>query len=257
VVERTAEKKGGRSKLVEKEMTEDVAYIILVTGRFHWLLEPLTYFYEKYMPVPLLFFSDRPIDGHNYKQVFPHNMAIYNEPCGQIVKRALRELGEHFVVFGYMDIWPVNPVNLNYVAKLERYMRDNPCVSRGNLWSDVDNQVKTYGELVWTDGAFSIVRLPKSIGGVGCSHLMPAIWSKDFLLEFIEDQWSFDAIELPGQYKFQRQEKWHTVGTIPSLFDICHLCYTADKTEARLSTIRNEQDRQYVRQFVPKEYTIT
>ena len=94
------------------------------------------------------------------------------------------------------------------------------------------------------------------IGQIGATSLLPALWRRDFLLEFAEDDWTFDHIEL-AQDKFYRQTKWHSVGILPGPFVDGHVCYTASPNEARLSTIPNEEDQAFVAQFVPAGYQIT
>lgn len=239
-------------------MLRDTAFIIPVTERFHWLVKPLLYFYDKYMPIPFVFFSDRPIEGANAIEVFPLNMRIYQESCGRRVKDALRKLGRLIVMFGYMDILPIRTVDLRLLGILEQYMLEDSCAARGNLWAPADNVVKSSDEIVQEGEGYSIRMLSSKIHGqIGATSLLPALWRMDFLLEFIEDGWTFDAVELPGQYKFMAQSKWHSVGMLPGIFDSCHLCYTADRNEVRLSTIKNEEDRAFVAQFVPNWANIT
>jgi len=241
-------------------MLQDTEFVILVTERFHWLVKPLLYFYDKYMPVPLTFFSDRLIEGANAIEVFPLDMHIYQEPCGKLIKDALRKLDKPVVMFGYMDLLPVRTVDLHLLGILEKYMLEDKNAARGNLWAPADNAVKSSKEIVQEGEGYSIRRLSSAdpnIGQIGASSLLPALWRTDFLLEFIEDGWTFDAVELPGQYKFMAQRKWHSVGMLPGLFDSCHLCYTADKSIVKLSTLADEEDRAFVAQFVPEGRRIT
>lgn len=131
--------------------------------------------------------------------------------------------------------------------------------ARGNLWAPADNIVKSSKEIVQEGKDYSIRMLSSTdphIGQIGSTSLLPALWRTDFLLEFIEDDWTFDAIELPGQHKFIAQSKWHSVGILPGLFESCHLCYTADKSVVKLSTILNAEDRAYTAQFVPGGFRI-
>lgn len=235
--------------------TWNTEFIIIVTERFHWLIEPLQYMYERYFPVPLTFFSDRLIEGGNAIEVFPRDMQIYREPCGRLVKDALRGIDKPLVFFGYMDLLPIHLVDLQLLKFLETYMKRHSGIARGNLWSQADNSVKN--ALEWDPrgkGGFGILDLPKDdphIGQIGCASLLPALWRKDFLLEFIEDGWTFDQVESTGQHKFAAQDKWHSVAMLPGLFDSCHLCYTSDATIARTSTIPDAEDRAFVERFVP------
>ena len=235
-------------------MSENTEFVILVTGRYHWLVKPLLYFYEKYMPVPLTFFSDRPIEGCNAIEVFPHGIEIYREPCGRLVKDALQKLDKPLLMFGYMDMLPKTEVYLQFLAILERYMLDHANVARCNLWADAQWQIRDFPVIAEYPG-LSIHKLPGNdpgLGSIGSTHLAHALWSKDFLVEFIEDQWTFDMIESKGPEKFCRQQRWYSIGTFPGLVNICHLCFTADQNEVRLSTIPDVRDREYVSRFIPE-----
>ena len=233
-------------------------FVIFVTGRYHWLLEPLLYFYEKYMPVPLTFFSDRPIEGCNAVEVFSKDMRIYHEPCGKLIKDALRNLKKPIVMFGYMDLLPIREVDLRLLGILEQYMAGNCHVARGNLWAGAQWQIQPFPVILEHPG-FTIHKLPATgsgIGAVGSTTLLPALWRVDFLLDFIEDDWPLDRIESIGPTKFSQQSWWYSIATFPGLFDMCHLLLTASPYLARLSTIPNVQDRAYVAQFVPEGYEL-
>lgn len=233
-------------------------FIILVTGSYHWLVPPLLHFYEKYMPVPLTFFSDRPISGCNAIEVFPRDMRIYKEECGKRIKDALLDVRNEIVMFGYMDILPILPVDLRLLEVLAQFMEDHALIARGNLWAEADH-VCSAGELVVHGEGYEIRKLPRDdpqIGQIGCTSLLPALWRKDFLLDFIEDRWTFDTIEYPGQRKFERQRKWFSVALLPGLFTSCHLMYTGAPNVARLSTIPDPEDRAFVAQFVPSGYRV-
>jgi len=239
-------------------MLRDIDFVIVGTGRYHWLLKPLLYFYEKYMPVPLTFFSDRLIEGVNAIEVFPQDMDLYHEPCGKLLKDALQESDKLIVFLCTMDFLPVAIVDLRLLEILAQYMIKDHRVARGNIWAGADNTVKAAQDILYEGEGFSIRKLSsKDHGQIGATSGMPALWRKDFLLEFIEDSWTFDALELPGQYKFMAQDKWYSIGMLPGVFDECHLCYTADRNEVRLSTIKNEEDRTFVERFVPEGRRIT
>jgi len=239
-------------------MPQDTEFIISGTGRYLWLLEPLLYMYGKYMPVPLLFFLDRPMEGINAVEVFLRNMRAYHEPCGGLIKDALQTVNKPVVMLGYMDFLPSRKVDLGILAGLEQYMIKDHRVVRGNIWAGADNTVKSSKELLHEGEGFSIWKLSdKDHGQIGSTSLLPALWRKDFLLEFIEDNWTMDAIEFPGQKKFAAQNEWYSVGILPGVFHSCHLCYTADRREVRLSTIQNEEDRAFVAQFIPEGSRIT
>lgn len=239
---------------------DNTEFIIFVTGKYHWLIQPLLYFYKKYMPVPLTFFSDRLIDGQNVIEVFPKDMRVYWEPCGKLIKDALKKVNKPIVVFGYMDLLPIRPVDLRLLGIFEQFMIRNKTAARGNLWAGADKGVQSCRDYVQAGTGYSIRRLPKEdpeIASIGTTSLLPAIWRTDFLLDFIEDDWSLDAIESKGPAKFIYQSKWYSVAMLPGLFDPCHLCYTADQSEVRLSTIPDAEDRAFVSQFVPIGSRIT
>lgn len=239
-------------------MLQDIEFIISSTGRYLWLLKPLLYLYEKYMPVPLLFFLDRPVEGVNSVEVFLRNMDAYHEPCGMLIKAALQKVDKPIIMLGYMDFLPARKVDLGFLEVLAQYMIEDSRVARGNIWAGAENIIKSSQEILCEGDGFSIRKLSsKDHGQIGATSLLPALWRKDFLLEFIEDNWTMDALELPGQYKFMAQSKWYSVGMLPGVFDDCHLCYTADRSEVRLSTIKNGEDRAFVAQFIPEWATIT
>lgn len=232
--------------------TEIIAY---VTGRYHWLVEPLLYLYKKYFDVPLTFFSDRPIEGCNAIEVFPRNMRIYQEPCGKLIKDALSRIDKPIVSITLMDMLPISMVDIGKFRILAKYMAEHANVARGNLYAAVDSIAISSRDMLHEGDGFSIRKLSsKQHGQIGATSILPAIWRKDFLLEFIEDAWTFDAIELPGQHKFMAQDKWYSIAMLPGLYKCCHLCYTAHKNLVRLSTIPNMEDRAFVAQFVPEGF---
>jgi len=238
---------------------DDVEFIIFVTGRFHWLKTAVTYFYGKYFDVPLTFFSDRPMDGVNAVEVFPRDMHIYNEPCGKRIKDALAQLDKPLVMFGYMDLLPIREVNLELVQVLANYMLDRGNIARGNLWAEIQERVRYY-PIVFGQAGLSIHYISADdphIAGIGSTHLIHALWSREFLLGFIEDGWTLAAVERDGPTKFRKQGHWTSIATYPGLVSLCHLCYTAAPNEVRLSTIEDAEDRAYVAQFVPGGYRIT
>jgi hypothetical protein len=235
-------------------MTWNTDFIIFVTGRYHWLVQPLLHFYEQYMPVPLTFFSDRPIEGTNYKEVFPRDMPIYKEPCCRLIKDALRKLDKPLVMFGYMDLLPISEVNLSHLKVLEQHVLSDSRVARANLWANAQWRIRNF-PVVSSHPGLSIHSLSAddpSLGAIGSTHLIHALWNKRFLLSFMEDGWALDAVERDGPAKFRKQSHWYSIGTFPGLFNTCHLCYTADPTEVRLSTILKETDREYVAQYIPE-----
>lgn len=236
----------------------NAAFLIFVTGRFHWLVPAVLHFYDKYMPVPITFVTDREMAGSI--KVFPEAMPIYKQPCGYLIKEALEKIDAPVVMLGLTDVLPIQPVNMEHLGVLVRYMEDDIFAARGNLWSDADDCLRFCQDVVMLGASFRILRLPRNdpyIGQIGATSLMPALWRKDFLLEFFDDGWTLDGIELPGQHKFEQQGKWHSVALVPGMMTCCHLCYTATPGEARLSTIPDPADRAFVRQFVPKEMRVT
>lgn len=238
---------------------DSTAFIIFVTGKYHWLMEPLIYLHEKYMPVPLIFFSDRPVPGQDTIVMFSHDSALYKGPCWAKIKDGLREVGKPLVYFGYMDILPKHRVRLDLLDIFEQYMLKDQRAARGNLWSEGNNVVLPH-PIVEEGEGYSIRTLPKNdphVGQLGSTSLLPALWSTEFILEFADDSWTLDAMERYGQDKFIAQDKWHSVSMVPGLMDTFHLCYTATPNEVRLSTILNAEDRAYVSRYVPQGSYIT
>ena len=82
--------------------------------------------------------------------------------------------------------------------------------------------------------------------------MMPALWNREFLIDFVEDDCTLSTIELQGPGKFSRQDQWHSVAPFPGIMDMCHLCFTADTTEVRLATVLAAEDRDYIAQFIPE-----
>jgi len=238
----------------------DTQFIIYVTRHYHWLVEPVAYFYKKYLDVPLLFFSDRPIPGHDAKVIFPLDFPLYETSCGHMVKEALRQVQKPLVTIGMMDLLPCAPVNMDWLATLEWHMARDENVARGNLWSGAQWTIQNAkGKIIFGDDLFEIKvldPLDPDVGQIAATSLMPALWRRDFLLDFIEDDWFLDSIELPGQTKFAEQNHWYSVGTFPGLVDYCHMCYTSDKKIVRTSTIPDAEDRAFVEALVPQEFNI-
>ncbi len=242
----------------------NIEMVAFVTGRYHWLVNPLIIAYWKYFNVPITFLTDREMNlpyYHKQVQCFGADCKLYKEEVGRTIKEELRKIDKPIIGMIFMDFIPQKPMDFEKLDYLSECMcRDK--IARGNLWDEVEGGLVGH-PLVWEidnydkpNIKFRIVKIPKEIGQIGCTSLMPALWSKDFLLEFIEDQWTLDAIELPGQHKFLAQDSWYSIGSVPSLFKVGHICYTADSTEARLAGIK-EEDRCFIEPFVPKEFHIT
>jgi len=196
--------------------------------------------------------------GQKAIEVFPLDMLLYHEPCGKLIKDALQRVDKQIIMLGLMDFLPIGKADLRSLEVPEQYMIGDCRVARGNIWAGADNIVKSSGELLYEEDGCSIMKLSsKDHGQIGATSLLPALWRKDFLLEFIEDSWTFDALELPGQYKFMAQDKWYSIGMLPGVFDECHLCYTRDRYEVKLSTIKDEEDRTFVERYVPEGRRIT
>jgi hypothetical protein len=136
-------------------------------------------------------------------------------------------------------------------------------VARGNLFNEVQGQIKNQviedpERLLKQYQDFQIIKLDPHnphIGQIGTTSLMPAMWNKEFIMDFMEDDWQLDHIELPGQHKFIEQSKWYSIGTYPGLFQIAHLCYTSDPEMARLTQMK-EEDREIVRPHIPKNFRV-
>jgi hypothetical protein len=135
---------------------------------------------------------------------------------------------------------------MNQFAILEQFMINNPDVARGNL-SGYDGQIVHQEKLVDIDGLgiYKISKFDPHIGLIGSTSLNPALWNREFLLEFIEDDWPLDKIEIPGNIKFQNQSKWYSIGTVPSLLESSHLCYTSQQNVVRLSEV-NDEDKHLI-----------
>jgi len=248
--------------------------VIPVTRHFHWMDEADVYFYRKYFDVPVTFLSDRPMPGYRFIETFPKDAVLYKNKkklgIGRMIKNALRRIDSRFIIIMMTDIFPVNPVDIDAVTVLAQYMIEHPDVARGNLFSGFceyggDKNAAFLDGLVTqsvpiTTTPLDIRRIPpdnhSNMGPIGSTHMGPALWSKEFLLEFIEDAWYLDTLEYPGQKKFIEQNKWRSIITVPALMDIGHLCITAAPRLVRLSTIENEEDRAFIAQFVPKGFDV-
>lgn len=230
-----------------------IKYIAFVSRQYHWLHEPLTALHRKYFDVPITFFSDRLFESdHEVLKVFPEDCKLYKEPVGKLITDELKKIKEPIIGFIFMDFLPQEPMNFDRLNQLAEYMIDKP-IARANLWDNAQWQIEH--EIQGEKEDFNIVRLDPKKGQIGCTSLMPALWSRDFLIEFIEDDWQLDMIELPGEKKFLRQDKWHSIGTFPGLLNIAHLCYTSDHKLARTSSLKDE-DLKYVTPYLPENFTI-
>jgi hypothetical protein len=256
-------------------MTQSTENIVLVTRHYHWLVEPVIYFHHKYFDLPITFLSDRPIPGNKVIEAFPYDMAIYKrageKEVGRLLKDAIRQVNKPLLAITLTDMLPIHPVDMEAFHVLESYMLGHPDVARGNLFSgnaeitpnrgDVARLTRDLGRVLQDDPRLSILTIPANtvsvISNLCCTTLVPAIWSKEFLLDFIEDDWGFDSIELPGKYKYKKQDRWHSILTLPALLDVAHLCYTGAPTMVKLSEIVDDEDREYVAQFVPDRFEVT
>lgn len=236
--------------------------VVFVTRQYHWLVEPLITLTDKHLGIPLNFLSDRPIDvpeGHKVTQCFPKDCKLYSEPCGKYIKDAIYDFHKPLLLFFFADFLLQKKVDFDKLRILELYMLKHADVARGNLYSGAEAQIKGHAQEHPEDivkyQEIDIVKLPKSIGQIGSTSLLPAMWSREFILEFMGDNWQLDHIELPGQHEFEKQSKWHSIGTVPALFDIAHLCYTSDLEMARLTQMK-EEDREIVRPHIPKNFKV-
>lgn len=231
-----------------------IEYVVFVTGHYHWLLGPFLALHKKYFDVPLLFFTDRPIDA-NHKIIFKRDCKIYHEPVGKVVKNHLRQIDKPLVSLMLIDLLPKEQVNMKWLNILAQFMVDKP-IARGNLFG-YDGQLVHQEKLTSLGGLgiYKVSPFDQHIGLIGSTSLNPAIWNKEFLLEFIEDDWPLDRIEIPGHSKFKQQNKWYSIGTVPSIVQMSHLCYTAAPNLVRLSEMKDE-DKHYVEPFIPKGYEI-
>ncbi len=239
---------------------QNVEMIPFVTRHYHWLVKPLLYMYGKYFDVPFTFFSDRPINGYNVIEAFPRDMYIYKKPCGSLIKDALRQIDKPIVAIILVDEFPIHSVDMDKFQLLVQYMIDDTRVARGNLSTSPQWHIQHCNDVLCTYPELSIVKIPSDhphIGQIGSSSLnSPSLWRRDFLLEFIQDDWQFDNIEVPGCNIFAEQNKWYSIGTISAIVDVCALCYTRDPTEVWLSHIPCAEDREYISRFVPEGFKI-
>lgn len=251
---------------MDKEVVLMSSYeaVVFVTRQYHWLVKPLEAMVEKYMGIPLTFLSDRPIETkHRVIEAFPFDCKLYGEPVGAKVKAALAQIQAHNILFFFADFLPQKPVDMKGLDALSRFMEINGSVARANLWSDVQEQIKNQvteniSALLGIYEELMIIKLDQynqHIGQIGSTSLMPALWSKAFLMEFIEDNWTLDNIELPGQKKFAEQSKWFSIGTHPGLLQIAHLCFTSDLNMVRLTQMKDE-DKEIVIPHIPQHFRI-
>jgi hypothetical protein len=160
-------------------------------------------------------------------------------------------------------------VNQSQIAIIENFMLRNPIISRVNLDSSCQSQIhnnmlENPKDILYQENDLSIVYISpfdKHIGLVGSTHLMPAIWNKEFLLEFIEDKWTWDATERPGCHKFEEQtrqnkNRWKSVATYPSQFILAHLLYTRDPNLVELRWVK-EEDKQLVQPYIPSNLKVS
>jgi hypothetical protein len=246
-------------------------YIVFVTRHYHFLVKPFISLCDKYFDIPLTFFSDRPIldidKRHKVMQVFPYNCALYRESCCNYIRRGLEQIQTPLISIQLIDQLLQRNVNKSQIAILEKFMLKNH-IARGNLCVDFQNQINNImiqdpKTILYQEDDISIVYISPfnpHIGTVGATHLMPALWNKQFLLEFMEDKWSFDAIEMPGAKKFTQQtkdnkNKWRSVGTNPAQFTTAHLIYTRDTNLVELTQLKPE-DRPLVQPYIPNSLRV-
>lgn len=242
-----------------------VDWIVLVTRHYHWLVKPYTVLWGKYVGTPLTFFSDRPIDDlpdpHRCVVTFPFNHALYRQPSGREFKDGLRKINAPIVALLLIDEIPQNRMDHGKLSVLVDFMLREGNIARGSLDRFADSIVQQIATSepgsVRLDDGIKIVRVRpdhKGIGQLGASSLKMAVWSRKFLLEFVEDGWTFDAIELPGQHKFIRQyPAWESVCPLPSLISVAHLCYTRAQDVVEAKWLK-EEDRSVVVEAIPPNF---
>lgn len=253
---------------------ENIEWIVFVTRHYHWLVNPVILLSDKYIDVPLTFFSDRKIDNvgprHKVIEVFPLDCPIYRTQCCNLIKAALQKIDKPLVAIIMTDLLPQNHVDHNKLRAIEDFMLSNQ-VARTNLWHDprglggfnIELEIQKCIDadpsvILSQDQDLKIAKLspvhPK-LALLGATSLMPAIWNKQFLIEFMEDGWSFDKIEMPGQWKFVKQNKWYSAGTVPSLEEVAHLMFTHDQSFIDISAIKKE-DQHLVSPYVPVGFKV-
>jgi len=235
--------------------------VVFVTRQYHWLVKPLEVMVEKYLNIPLTYLSDRPIETkHKVIEAFPLDCKLYAEPVGAKVKAALSQITAPNLLFFFADFIPQEPVDMEKLNALSDFMVENPNVARANLWNAVQEQIKSHcaestDRLMETVGEMKIIKIATSMGQIGSTSLMPAIWSKQFIIEFMGDDWQLDHIEVPGQKRFEEQSKWFSIGTHPGLLQIAHLCYTRDLKKVHLTQLK-EEDRPIFRAHIPPDFSV-
>ena len=249
--------------------SERIAWIVLVTRHYHWLVKPYIELWDRHVGLPLTFFSDRPMPDlpshHKHVVAFPENRNIYLEPCGGEFKQALERVDASLVTMLLPDIMPQGSIDHRRLNLLVKFMgRDNK-IARGNLYRGGHDEIidgiatEDPSAVLYNENGLKIVRISptnRHIGQLGSTSGMPALWSRGFLLEFVEDEWALDAIEIPGQYKFADQGKWFSVCTTPSLLEVCHLCYTRDKNVVELTSVKDEKDRELISKYIPYGFRV-
>ncbi|MHC4214287.1 MAG: hypothetical protein ACYSWP_13040, partial [Planctomycetota bacterium] len=123
----------------------DYTEAIVFVTRQYWLVEPLITLTDKYLGIPLNFLSDKPIDvpeGHKVTQCFPGGCGLYAEPCGKYIKEALYYLHKPLLLFFFADFLLQKEVDFDKLRILELYMLKHTDVARGNLFNEVQGQIK-------------------------------------------------------------------------------------------------------------------
>jgi len=265
-------------------MFTDVEWVVPVTRHYHWLIKPMIMLCKKYLDIPITFWSDRPIPDldrkHKAMEIFRLDSAIYRESVGDLIKNALNQIEKPIVAIILIDMLPQNMVDLNRLELLKCFMLEYP-IARGNLHfaRNYEDQFKKYINTYTSDvlvriNNFYISKIScyhELLSQIGSTSLLPALWNRKFLLEFIEDHWSFDKLELPGQYKFMGhkhdhncpygsyvewdRKNWFSVCTYPALYDNAHLCFTRAQDLVEIKNLKKE-DKEYVMPYVPEELRI-
>ncbi len=246
-----------------------VAWIVLVTRHYHWLVKPYIELWDRHVGLPLVFFSDRLMPDlpphHKCMVAFPENRNIYLEPCGSEFKQALERVDAPLVTMLLPDIMPQGFIDHTRLNSLIRFMGSGEKVARGNLYDGGHDGIvngiaqEDPSAVLHDENGMKIIRISPTnqhIGQLGSTSGMPALWSRKFLLEFVEDGWALDALELPGQHKFAKQGEWFSVCTTPSLLEVCHLCYTRDKRAVELTSVKDEKDRELISKYIPSGFRV-
>jgi len=231
-----------------------------VTRHYNWLIKPYLYMNDKYWGEPITVVSDIKIDlpaPHTFVMMPEYCKHFYQDRMGQMVKEIINQFPEPLATISLPDLWTKTPVDVDLVKQLGQHMMENP-IARGNLWAGA-YATDQCEEVVEVSERLSVGKVSPHKSQIGATSGLLAMWSKKFLNDFFENDWTWANMELDGQRKFAKEDydtgRRYSVATKPGLVDGAHIMYTSDPNMARITQVSDE-DKGVIRKWIPSNFRV-